>query len=244
MGEPVLRLESVAQGFCRGPDHRLLLRGVSLTVGEGEFVGLLGGRGEGKTTLLRIAAGVDSPEAGSVWFEGRDLAGCSGEERAALLGSCIAWMPRGDFGGFDSLDYIALPLVSGGRRIRAAEERALAALERVGAGHCARLRWEELFAWDRLLVACARGYATCPRLMVVDDLLDALGASETRRAGELLLSFTREFGCGVLAGASDIGALLAADRVVHLDGEGGLSNGDQAGPLTTARDFPRTTQTG
>ncbi len=192
-------------------------------VGVGEFVGLLGGRGEGKTTLLRIAAGVDAPEGGRVWLEGRDLAAYPRDERAELLGSRIAWMSCGDFGGFDSLRYVAMPLAMGHGGMRVAEERAMAALGRVGVQSCAEHRWDELSDWDRLLVALARGYAIRPRLMVVDDLLDALGAGGSRRAGELLRSFTRELGCGVLAGASDVGALLAADRVLHLDGEGGLS---------------------
>lgn len=234
--EPVLRLEGVVQGFRRGRNRWRVLRGVSLSVGVGEFVGLLGGRGEGKTTLLRIAAGVDVPEEGRVWFEGRDLVTYSCDERDELLGTRIAWMHRGDFGGFDVLSYVALPLADDGGGMRVAQERAMVALDRVGVVDCAACGWGELSDWERLLATFARGYAVGARLLVVDDLLDTLGAGGSRRASELLLSFTRELGCGVMAGASDLGALLAADRVLHFDGEGGLSSG-QAGPVGR-RDFP------
>ena len=244
MSEVVLRLEGVAQGFRRGRNRWRVLKGVSLTVAEGEFVGLLGGRGEGKTTLLQIAAGRDKPESGKVWFEGHDLAACSANERAALLGDRIAWMPRTDFGEFDALRYIAIPLATGSVGMRAAEEQAMAALTRVGAGGCADCQWDELSDWDRVLVTLARGYASRPWLMVVDDLLDALGAGGTRQAGELLLSIARELRCGVLAGASDLGALLAADRVLRFDGEGGLSGAAEPGKPTNLRDFPGTAQAG
>ncbi len=223
MGELVLRLEGVGQGYRRGRDRWHVLSGVSLTVGEGECVGLLGGRGEGKTTLLEVAAGLKTPEAGKVWFEGRDLGRCSDDERTGLLGDRIAWMPREDFGEFKALSYIALPLAMGRGGMRAAEDQAMKALKRVGAKDCEDRSWEELSDWDRLLVTFARGYATHPKLMVVDDLLDALGAGGTREASELLLSLARELQCGVLVGASDMAALLAAHRVLCFDGEGGIT---------------------
>jgi ABC-type cobalamin/Fe3+-siderophores transport system ATPase subunit len=201
-----------------------------LTVAAGEFVGVLGGRGEGKTTLLEVAAGLRAPEAGSVWFEQKDLARCSEDERAELLGDRIAWMPRGDFAEFRVLDYVALPLRMGG--MVAAEERAMAALRRVGAERCAGRSWEELSDWDRLMVTFARGYATRPRLMVIDDLLDGLGAGGTRQAGELLLAFAEELDCGVLVAASDMTALLTAHRVLCFDGEGGITT------ITNTPDHP------
>jgi ABC-type lipoprotein export system ATPase subunit len=239
VAEPVLRLEGVVRSCRRGRQSGQVLAGVSFAVWPGEFVGVLGSRGEGKTTLLEIAAGVEAPDDGAVWFEGRDLARCSAEERAELLGDRIAWLGRGDMGEFQAVEYVCLPLAMGrGVGMRAAEERATAALERLGVADCAQRRWEELSDWERLLVVFARGFVSRPRLMVLDDLLDALGARGTREAGELLQSLARELRCGVLAGASDIEALAAADRVLSFDGEGGITvmagSGDQADVL----DFP------
>jgi ABC-type lipoprotein export system ATPase subunit len=223
MGELVLRLEGVARGYRRGrKGGSQVLSGVSFAVGAGEFVGVLGGRGEGKTTLLELAAGMALPEAGKVWFEGRDLASCSDEERSDLLGDRIAWMPRENMAEFEVLEGVALPLAMGRADMDAAKALAMEALERVGAEDCADRGWEELSDWDRLLVTLARGYAIRPRLMVLDDLLDAHGAAGARQAGELLREFAQELGCGVLAGASDLRALLAAHRVMRFDGEGGV----------------------
>ena len=123
MGERVLVLEGVGKSFRRGRRRWRVLVDASLTVGAGEVVGVVGARGEGKTTLLEVAAGIELPDEGRVVFEGRDLACCSGGERADLLGDRIAWMSRDGAGGFEVLDFVGLPLAMGrGRRMRAADD--------------------------------------------------------------------------------------------------------------------------
>ncbi len=222
MAECVLRLAGVGHGYRREREWWQVFSGVSLTVGAGEFVGLLGAAHEGKTTLLEVVAGLAVPEAGEVWFEGRDLAKCSEDDRTELLGDRIVWMPREDFADFGVLDYVALPLAMGHGPMDGVEGRARAALDRVGAKDCVGRSYGALSDWERLLVTVARGYAARPRLMVVDDLLDGLGAGGTREAGELLLGIAGELNCGVLAGASDTAALVAANRIYAFDGEGGI----------------------
>ena len=221
MAECVLRLVGVGQGYRRERDWWQVFSDVSLTVGAGEFVGLLGTAREGKTTLLEVAAGLAVPEAGEVWFEGRDLAKCSHDDRTELLGRRIAWIPRADFADFGVLDYVAVPLAMG-RPMKGVEDRARAALDRVGAKDCQGRSYGALSDWERLLVTIARAYAGRPRFMVVDDLLDGLGAGAMREAGELLLGIAGELDCGVFAGASDMAALVAAHRVYTFDGEGGV----------------------
>jgi predicted ABC-type transport system involved in lysophospholipase L1 biosynthesis ATPase subunit len=215
MAELVLVLDGVGKGFRRGRRRWQVLVDVSLTVAAGEMVGVVGARGEGKTTLLEVAAGIELADEGRVLFEGRDLACCSADERAGLLGGSIAWMPRDGADDFEVLDFVGLPLAMGrGCGMREADDLAMAALKRVGVVGVARKRWGELSNWERVLVAFARGFVGGPRLMVVDDLLDGLGPRGTREAGELLLALAGELGCGVLVAASDLDALLVAHRVL------------------------------
>ena len=246
MAECVLRLVGVGQGYRRGREWWQVFSGVSLTVGAGEFVGLLGAAHEGKTTLLEVAAGLAVPEDGEVWFEGRDLAKCSENDRTELLGDCVAWMPREDFAEFGVLDYVALPLSMGRGPMNGVEDRARAALDRVGAKDCVGRSYGALSDWERLLVTVARGYAARPRLMVVDDLLDGLGAGGMREAGELLLGIAGELNCGVLLGASDMAALVAANRVYTFNGEGGIDMIAQSPHAATSAldDFRDATQAG
>jgi ABC-type lipoprotein export system ATPase subunit len=219
----VLRLDGVGRGFRRGRRSWRVLVDVSLSVSAGEVVGVVGARGQGKTTLLEVAAGIELPDEGRVWFDGVELTSRSVDERAALLGVEISWMHREGMGGFMVLDYVGLPLAMGrGRRMKAADDLAMEALGRFGVEGCARRHWDELSNWERLLVGFARGVVGRPRLMVIDDSLDGLGPRRTREASEMLSSVAQDLACGVLVAACDFDAVLMADRVLCFDGSGGL----------------------
>jgi ABC-type lipoprotein export system ATPase subunit len=215
----LLSLQGVGKGYRRGGRWLRVLVDVSLEVGPGELVAVVGSRGEGKTTLLEVAAGLRLPDEGKVWLGDVDLARCSDEERSRRLGAEIAWVHREGTGiKFEVIDYVGLPLAMGRRRgRRAAEGLAMDALERVGVVDCAHQRWEELSNWERVLVGFARGVVGRPRLMIVDDVGDGLGMRRTREAGELLHALVGELGCGVLMSSSDLEAALIADRVWSFD---------------------------
>jgi ABC-type lipoprotein export system ATPase subunit len=211
----LLSLRGVGKGYRRGGRWLRVLVDVSLDVTPGELVAVVGGRGEGKTTLLEVAAGLRIPDEGEVWMGEVDLACCSEGERSRRLGGEIAWVHHGGTGvKFEVVDYVGLPLAMGRRHgRRAAEGLAMDALDRVGVADCAHQRWEELSNWERVLVGLARGMVGKPKLMILDDVGDGLGMRRTREAGELLRQLVGELRCGVLMSASDLEATLVADRV-------------------------------
>ena len=177
-------------------------------------------RDEGKTTLLKIAAGIEQPDAGEVWFGDRDLTQLADRERSRLLGREIAWTNREGTGvqaGGARLPRAAISDGAWQRAARRCVRLATEALERVGAAGCARRRWSELSDWERVLVGFARGIVCRPRLLVVDSVIDGLGMRRTREAGELLLALAAELGCGVLMSCTDLEAALIADRVWSLE---------------------------
>jgi predicted ABC-type transport system involved in lysophospholipase L1 biosynthesis ATPase subunit len=207
-------LEGVYKSYRRGARRVSVLVDVALKVGSGEVVAVVGPRHAGKTTLLKIAAGLERPDAGAVWLGDLDLVGCSDEECSRVLGREIAWVhSHSTRVKFVVLDDLALPLVMGrGHGRREAQHLAMEALERVGIPECAGRRWDDLSNWERLMLGFARGFACRPRLMIVDDAIDGFGISKTRKAGELLLSFVEETGCGMLMSASEVEPVLVADR--------------------------------
>jgi predicted ABC-type transport system involved in lysophospholipase L1 biosynthesis ATPase subunit len=236
----LLALRGIYKGYARGERTMRVLVDASLALAPGEVAAVIGSREEGKTTLLKIAAGIEAPDAGEVWLGDIDLVRSSDEERSRLLGSAIAWTHREGTGvKFKVLDYVGLPLAIGrGHRHREAQDLAIEALERVGAVHCAGQHWAELSNWERLLVGFARGIAGSPRLLVVDDMVDGFGMRRTREAGELLLELVGELGCGVLMSCTDLEAALIADRVCSLEG-GRLSVlVEQDGRRADVIDFP------
>ncbi len=212
--DELLSLEDVCKGYRRGARRLSVLVGVSLEVRTGEIVAVVGPRHAGKTTLLKIAAGLEDPDAGIVRLGSLDLAGCSDEKRSRVLGQEIAWVHSNSTKvKFVVLDDLALPLVMGrGHGCREAQDLAMGALERVGVPECARRCWDDLSNWERVLVGFARGFACSPRLIVVDNAIEGLGMSKTQEAGDLLLSFAEETGCGVLMSASEVEPTLVADR--------------------------------
>jgi ABC-type lipoprotein export system ATPase subunit len=229
--DDLLKLTGVCKSYKRGDSSVRVLVDVKLRMGVREIGAVLGSRGQGKTTLLQIAAGLLAPDRGEVWLGDVELTRCSDDERARVLRHEIAWIHREGTGlDLKVLDYVALPLWTGGRwplisyrrGKREAEHAARLALERVGAEACAGLRWGDLSNWDRVLVAFARGIARGPRLMVVDDVIDGFGMTKTREAGELLLSFAQKSGCAILMSVSDIEAAQVAERVWGFE-HGGLT---------------------
>jgi putative ABC transport system ATP-binding protein len=219
----LLAVRGVHVGYRQGERAGLILEDVSLDVDAGQTVAVVGERWEGKTTLLRLAAGMDLPDDGQVLFDGVDFAARSRRKRARLLGRDIVWLDRTESGlGLTMLDYVGLPLVMGWRGPRRAQVRrmAAAALERVGAAHVSHKRPQSLSSWERVLVGLASAVIVRPKLLVVDDSLDALGSARTLQGGALLNSLAREFGFGVVFSVSGIDAAVMADRVLVFEDRG------------------------
>jgi putative ABC transport system ATP-binding protein len=216
----LLSLAGVSKGAVRGGGRvEALLVDVSLDVGAGELVAVVGSRSQGKTTLLQLAAGLMAPERGVVRFRGHDLAALPEREHARLLREEIGLAgqsgPRVDL---RMAHYVAAPLLVNRRRKhrRQAFARAAEALERVGMASRARQRWGDLSRWDRALVEIAQGIVGEPGLLLVDDVTDGLGMRETAQVTKLLRSLTEGAGMGVLMAASDGEAALSAHRVFSL----------------------------
>jgi ABC-type lipoprotein export system ATPase subunit len=118
MGE-VLSLSEVSKSYWRGGMPHLVLRDVTLRIGSGTIVAVVGERHEGKTTLLKIAAGIERPDHGRVICAGQDLWTLSTGERERLWGDQIAWTSRTRPGlDWEMRDYVGLQLAMGRSRGR------------------------------------------------------------------------------------------------------------------------------
>lgn len=119
MSETLLSLQGVGKGYRCGEIWRSVFEDVSLAVAAGEVVAVDAERRQGKTTLLRVAVGIESPDSGAVYFAGEDLAELSARVRAGLLGSQIAWVDRrGPRIPWRVIDYVSLPSAVGGAKGR------------------------------------------------------------------------------------------------------------------------------
>jgi putative ABC transport system ATP-binding protein len=216
----MLLVEGVSKGYSRGDQWTEVLSDVSLDLAVGEIGAIIGGRLTGKTTLLHIAAGLERPDKGSVSLDGKRL-----EELGDALGSEIVWIDRSrPDRALEVLSFVAWPVAAQGKGRRVAERLARRALDRVGAAECIEKRWDDLADRERVLVALARAFVGEPRLIVVDDLLDALGTRATEEISDLLRSLLEESEprCAVLMSASDMESAMYADRVWSISRKGTL----------------------
>lgn len=214
---PVLRLEGVWKAFDSGRGRVSVLEDVSLEVQAGQVAAVVGGRGQGKSTLIRLATGMLHADRGSVSIDGRELVGLSDHELERLLGTDIGVATRAGEDRLNVHDYVEMSLVAtrkfGGRERDRLVKDILAELELSG---CAGSKWEELSDWQRVLVEFAQAIVRRPKLLLVDDLVDGMGLDQKRAAMDLMEGFAKDRRCGVLMAVSDHAAALRSAKVWQL----------------------------
>jgi lipoprotein-releasing system ATP-binding protein len=236
----LLSLRNVSLTFPRGRRHVVrVLANASLDVDAGELVAVLAQRAQGKTTLLRVAAGVDRPGRGEVLFKGEDLCRLSDRRLSALLRWKIGIAePVGPDIDLPVLVHVAVPLLATHSK-HDAYAQAREMLERVGAEECADQPWSSLADSERALAALAQALVRRPELLLVDDLTATLGIDATERIGRLLRSIAVADGLAVLMSVSDADATTWFDRVASLSGgELLLAPSTSDGPDRNVLHFP------
>jgi ABC-type lipoprotein export system ATPase subunit len=236
---PLLSLEWVTKRYPRGGRERVALRDIWLQVDDGELVAVWGRRRSGRTTLLRVAGGLDRPDEGVVRFNGRDLR----QDRDGVLGDRIGYV-RTSFNaahGERVVDHVALGLLARGVQLDRARGRADAVLGRAGVADCADLEPQELGTAEAARVAVARAMIAEPRLLLVDEPTKGVDLSERDGILSLLRSIADE-GVAVLTTAGEATELAGADRALSIaDGElrGAAAPAEaQVVPLPRARAGP------
>lgn len=239
-GMAVLAFERVTHCHRVGRERVAVLDEVSFAVWPGELVAVLGLHRTGKTTLLRIAAGVETPDAGGVRLDGSPLGTRSSTVRTRRL-RAVGLVPKAwrVSRGKPVLDHVALPLLAERRPLVTALAKAHETLERVGAGHCAGATAEELAPADETRVALAQALVREPRLLLVDEP-GVLAAPDER---EELLRLLREIAAerprlALVVTARDTAGVAGARRVLTL-GDGVL-RGSGEPPSAEVVPFPGT----
>ncbi|WP_062428566.1 ABC transporter ATP-binding protein [Herbidospora daliensis] len=211
----VVALAGVTRVHGDGETAVHALKGVSLQVGEGELVAVMGPSGSGKSTLLNIAGGLDRPTSGTVHVDGRDLS--TVRDLAALRRRSVGFVFQ-DLNLIASLtaaENVMLPRELDGVRSRRARAEAMAVLTEIGAETLADRFPDELSGGQRQQVAIARALVGDRRLLLADEptgALDTLAGDEILR----LLAARCAAGASVLLVTHEPRYAAWADRVVFL----------------------------
>jgi lipoprotein-releasing system ATP-binding protein len=237
----ILSLERVCKHYPDGRHETAALEHVSFDLDVGDFVGIWGIRRSGKSTLLRVAAGRELPDEGSVRFDGDETLGMSADRRARLqrrggIGLLTAdWRPERNK---PVIDHVALPLLGDGMSLRDARHPAWAALERVGIAARAHTLADRLSNSERIRVALAQMLVREPRVLLVDEPAVLVRPSEAVELYELLCSLGSDLSLAVVIASEDITPIRKARRMFTIE-SGTLRAMDQPGKLVQ---FPERTQ--
>jgi ABC-type methionine transport system ATPase subunit len=235
---PVLGLEHVTRCRHVGRERIAVLDAVSFEVWPGEIIAILGQRRAGKTTLLRIVAGVEAADAGTVRLDGEDLGALPASARTRRLRT-VGFAPKSwrVARGKPVLDHVALPLLAERRPLVTALAKAHEALERVGAAHCAGAMAEELAPGDETRVALAQALVREPRLLLGDEPGVMAAPDERDDVLRLLRALAADSPqLALVVTARDVAGVAGAGRVLTLDD--GVLRGASEPPSADVVPFP------
>ena len=214
----MIRLTNVTKTAAEGASRVEILRGVDLSVGPGEVVGILGPSGSGKSTLLHLIAGVDYPNSGEIEVNGVAL---NGMDRGAL-----ARFRRENVGlifqhyhllpDVTARQNVEVPLRLAGVRGVELRERAMESLSRVGLSDRAEHLPEALSGGEQQRVAIARALVGHPSVLLADEPTGALDSATGAAALDLLLRLRDEAGATLLIVTHEASVVERCHRVVRL----------------------------
>ena len=222
MSPPTVEVRDLSHAFRRGGREERVLEAVTLSVGAGESVALLGRSGSGKSTLLNLVGGLVPVQSGEVRLFGDSLAGLGDRARTLLRRTRIGFVHQA-FNLVATLsvgDNVTLPLALDGRGAReraAALESLLAAVGLEGRGDDAP---DTLSGGEQQRVAIARALACRPPLLLADEPTGNLDAESGRRVLTLLGDLVRERGAAMLVVTHSLEVARVADRALALSADG------------------------
>ena len=228
-GKEILRMEKIVKEYVMGGEVSTVLKGIDLSVGEGEFLAVLGPSGSGKSTLMNIIGCLDTPTSGDYYLSGRHILNQDEKTLAHIRSKEIGFI----FQSFyllqrqTALDNVMLPLIYAGMGAKEREERAKEMLVRVGLEDKMYHFPNQMSGGQQQRVAIARAISTNPTILLADEPTGALDQKTGAQVMEIFNELNDE-GRTIIMITHDSKIASHAKRILRiLDGnisEGGLED--------------------
>lgn len=213
---PVIQLDHIHKTYTMGDVEVHALRGVSLTIREGEFVAIMGASGSGKSTTMNILGCLDRPTRGTYILDGEDVSQMSKDERADIRCQKIGFV----FQGFNllsrtsALENVELPMLYLGVDSAQRHQRALEALAAVGLAGREQNHPNQLSGGQQQRVAVARSLVNNPALILADEPTGNLDSRTSVEVMEIFQRLNRERGITLVLVTHEHDIAQYAQRVV------------------------------
>jgi putative ABC transport system ATP-binding protein len=213
---PVIQLDHIHKTYTMGDVEVHALRGVSLTIQEGEFVAIMGASGSGKSTMMNILGCLDRPTRGTYILDGGDVSEMSKDERADIRCQKIGFV----FQGFNllsrtsALENVELPMLYLGVDAATRHQRALEALAAVGLSGREQSHPNQLSGGQQQRVAVARSLVNHPALILADEPTGNLDSRTSVEVMEVFQRLNRERGITLVLVTHEPDIAEYAQRVV------------------------------
>jgi putative ABC transport system ATP-binding protein len=216
---PIVEITHLTKSYRRGDQVVPVLRDITLTIPEGDFIALMGPSGSGKSTLLNLIAGIDKPDSGELLVGGEDITRLGEAEladwRAGNVGFIFQFynlMPV-----LDAFENVELPLLLTSLGKRERRERVETALALVGLADRMDHHPNELSGGQQQRVAIARAFITDPTLIVADEPTGDLDRKSAEEILGLLRRLNAEMNKTIVMVTHDAHAVESARHVTHLE---------------------------
>jgi len=219
-GEPVLRLHRLSRQYASGGGVLDVLQGVDLSLRPGEFVGLIGPSGSGKSSLLHAAGLLERPSAGEVWIDGRECLGLPDKTRTAIRRARIGFVYQFHhlLPELSAVDNIVLPQRMAGVAPGPAREHAERLLDRMGLAARADHQPGQMSGGEQQRVAIARSLANKPGILLADEPTGNLDPATSEAVFQRLFDMVRSQKVAALVATHNHRLAGFMDRVLVLSG--------------------------
>jgi lipoprotein-releasing system ATP-binding protein len=196
MSKVLLECKGVTKTYRKDGAEVEVLRGVDLTVHEGETMAILGSSGAGKSTLLHVLGTLEPPTAGEILYFGTNVAAFSADKVSRFRNREIGFIFQFHYllQEFTALENVLMPALIAGEDRPKYEERARSLLEEVGLGHRLTHRPAELSGGEQQRVALARALVMHPRLLLADEPTGNLDSANAQKVKDLFLRLSESRG--------------------------------------------------
>jgi len=218
-GDAAIRGVNLAKEYRSGEAKITVFSDVNFVVQEGERLALVGESGAGKSSLLYLLGGLDSPSAGKIYFRNTEICHLPAADLADFRNREIGfvWQNHGLLPEFTALENVMMPLLIRGMEATEAGPRALARLDEVGLHNRASHRAGELSGGEQQRVALARALAGNPRVLLADEPTGNLDFRTSEMIFELLEDLHRSHRLTSILVTHNLSFAARCDRILQLD---------------------------